>query len=130
MLCVWLISGTAMYDWIRLYDLRYQSCHGALPHEHVVPQEFRVDIEIGLDTRQAATHDALELTVNYAEVVSRVSEIMQGPPINLIETIAQRIADAVLTFSYVGKVGVRVKKMAPPVSSVMGYAEVEIWRDA
>ncbi len=119
-----------MYDWIRLYDLRYQSCHGVLPHEHMIPQQFRVDVEIGLNTREAARSDRLEESVNYADVVGRVTDVMEGDPINLIETLAERIASAVLSFPHVGQVGVRVKKMAPPVAHTVGYVEVEIWRNA
>ncbi len=126
----WRICGIAMHDWIRLHDLRYQTCHGVLPHERVIPQEFRVDVEIAVNTYQAAQNDDLQYTVNYADVVTTITQVMQGEPMNLIETLAQRLADAILIFPRVVKVGVRVKKMAPPLSHTLRYVEVEIWRDA
>ena len=130
MLCKSPMNGIAMHDWIRLYDLRYQSRHGVLVHEHTIAQPFQVDVEIGLDIREAAGGDKLEDSINYAEVVGLISNIMQGEPVNLIETLAERIADAVLSLPRADQVKVRVKKMAPPVEHIMGYVEVEIWRHA
>ncbi len=128
--CAYRMRGIAMSDWIRLYDLRYQSSHGVLPHEHAMGQPFQVDVEIGLDIREAARRDRLEDSVNYAEVVNRVSDIMEGESVNLIETLAEKIAQAVLSIPHADEVKVRVKKMAPPVEHTMGYVEVEIWRHA
>ncbi len=119
-----------MTDWIRLHDLQYQAKHGALPHEKNVPQPFQVDVEIGLDTTLAARDDRLSETVNYAAVVRRINTVMAASPVNLLETLAERIAQEVLDSPRVVQVGVRVRKMAPPVDGVVGYVEVEIWRDA
>lgn len=126
----WPIGGNIMSDWIRLKDLQYQAKHGALPHEKNIPQPFQVDVDIGLDTRSAALQDKLSETINYAMVVSRINHVMAAPPVNLLETLAQRIADEVLALPRVIAVRVRVRKMAPPVDGVLGHVEVEIWRDA
>jgi dihydroneopterin aldolase len=119
-----------MADWIRLHQLQYQATHGALPHEKTVPQPFWVDVEMRVDTVRAGTADLLGETVNYAEVVLKINEVMALPPVNLLETLAERIAQAVLMFPGVSQAGVRVKKMAPPIEAVGGHVEVEIWRDA
>ncbi len=119
-----------MADWIRLQHLQYQATHGALAHEKSASQPFVVDVEMQVDTRSAGASDRLRETVNYGDVVLQVNRVMAGPAVNLLETLAAQIAQAVLSFPGVIRVGVRVKKMAPPIDAVGGYVEVEIWRDA
>ena len=108
--------------------MRFQACHGVLAHESLVPQPFEVDIEIACDLSVAEKTDRVEDTVNYAEVTDLVRQIMEGPPVALIERLAGAIADRVLALPKVDQVRVRVRKMAPPVGVSNAYAEVELVR--
>jgi dihydroneopterin aldolase len=105
-------------DRVALRGLRGFGRHGVLPAERSLGQWFAVDVELGLDTRSAAAGDDLGGTVDYAAVASDVVALIEGEPVNLIETLAQRIADAGLARPGVMQVEVTVHKPGAPVSTV------------
>ncbi len=117
-----------MTDKIRVQDLTFQACHGALPHERTIAQEFRVDIALELPLQKAGASDRLKDTVNYAEVTDLVASIMDGPSHNLLESLAEEIAQQILTRYAVPAVRVTVRKMAPPLKMPSGPVQVEIER--
>jgi dihydroneopterin aldolase len=81
-------------DRITLRGLRVFGYHGVLDAEREEGQEFIVDAVLWLDTAAAAATDDLELTANYAALAGRLAAIVAGPPVRLIETLAQRLAEA------------------------------------
>ncbi len=81
-------------DQIALRGLRVRGYHGVLDSERRDGQEFLVDAVLWVDTAAAAAHDDLSLTVDYAALADRLAAIVAGPPVRLIETLAQRLADA------------------------------------
>jgi dihydroneopterin aldolase len=81
-------------DRITLRGLRVFGYHGVLDAEREDGQEFIVDAVLWLDTTAAAATDDLELTANYAALADRLAAIVAGPPVRLIETLAQRLAEA------------------------------------
>ena len=81
-------------DQITLRGLRVFGYHGVLDSERRDGQEFIVDAVLWLDTTAAAATDDLDLTANYAALADRLAAIVAGPPVRLIETLAQRLADA------------------------------------
>lgn len=89
--------------------------HGVLPEEREQGQEFITDVQMELDLTAAATTDDLTRTVDYSAVAAQVVEVVQGEPCELIETLAQRIATAVLTHDLVSAVRVTVHKPHAPV---------------
>jgi dihydroneopterin aldolase len=70
--------------------------HGTLPAERDLGQRFVVDIELRCDLRAAGASDDLSRTVDYSEVYRAARAIVEGPPVALTETVAERIAQAVL----------------------------------
>lgn len=118
-----------MSDWIRLCDLKFQACHGALSHEKTVPQPFSVDVAVALDLTRAGETDQLADTLNYADIVDNVAAVLMGPPQNLLERLAANIAYKILGADpRVREVVVRVTKMSPPIAAFGGRAEVEVRR--
>ncbi|PSR32439.1 MAG: dihydroneopterin aldolase [Sulfobacillus benefaciens] len=117
-----------MNDCIKLKDLTFQACHGALPHERRIAQEFRVDVTLWTSLDRAGKSDRLEDTLSYADVADVVAAVMSGPVHNLLESLANDIASQILSRFSVTKVGVTVKKMAPPLKMPSGPAQVEIER--
>lgn len=118
-----------MSDRIILSDLGFFGRHGVLPEERVLGQRFVVDLEVGLDLRAAGQSDELSQSVSYADIFLVVREIVEGEPVKLIETVAQRIADAVFDrFTVVESVRVRVSKPSAPIAMERGLAAVEILR--
>ncbi len=89
--------------------------HGVLDTEKRDGQTFVVDVALGVDTRDAAATDDLARTVDYSAVAAQVVALVEGEPADLIETLAQRIADAALAFPRVAVVEVTVHKPEAPV---------------
>lgn len=102
-------------DRIELRGLRARGRHGVLPAETELGQVFVVDLVLEVDLAPAARHDDLTRTVNYAEVAQQVHELVTGPPVALIETLAENIAATVLTHPVVQAVQVTVHKPQAPV---------------
>lgn len=116
-------------DRIFLHGMRFMACHGVLPHEQEVPQAFEVDVELGLDLRAAGESDDLSDTVNYAKVYRAVSSIMDGASKQLIESLAEEIADDLFwQFSPLRWVRVTVHKPTAPINAFFSDVGVTILR--
>lgn len=114
---------------ISLTGLRARGYHGVLTSERVSGQVFLVDLVLEVDIDQAAASDDVADTVNYAEVAAVVEAFITGTPVNLIETLAVRIADGVLTdFDRVRAVTVTVNKPQAPIPSDFANVAVTIIR--
>jgi 2-amino-4-hydroxy-6-hydroxymethyldihydropteridine diphosphokinase/dihydroneopterin aldolase len=116
-------------DQIQLSGVSARGYHGVLPSERQTGQEFRADVVLYLDTRPAAAGDDLAQTVSYADVASDVHAILTGEPADLVETVAERIAAAVLARPQVEAVDVRVHKPHAPIPVPFADVEVAIRRD-
>ena len=116
-------------DTIRLDGMVFYGYHGVRPAERERGQRFAVDLEVTRDLMAAGTSDDLRDTVSYSEIFRLVKRIVEGPPHNLLESLAGAIAAAVLDAHDVSSVTVAVKKPEPPIAgAVLGYAGVEITR--
>ncbi|MEV8368573.1 dihydroneopterin aldolase [Microbacterium sp. NPDC064584] len=115
-------------DEIALTGLRVFGHHGVFDHERRDGQEFIVDARLYVDTAAAAASDDVADTVHYGEVAERIAAIVAGEPVNLLETLAQRIADAVLTFAGVRMVAVTVHKPQAPIPLTFSDVSVTIRR--
>jgi dihydroneopterin aldolase len=104
-----------MPDRVSLRGLKVWGHHGVFDHERADGQDFVIDVVLYFDTRPAARSDDLADTVNYAAVAQSVTTIVGGEPVNLIETLAGRIADACLDDSRVETVEVNVHKPHAPI---------------
>ena len=76
---------------------------------------FGVDVVLHLDTRAAATSDRLADTVDYGALAVGVADLVRGEPVDLIETLADRIARACLSDPRVAAVDVAVHKPQAPI---------------
>jgi 7,8-dihydroneopterin aldolase/epimerase/oxygenase len=117
-------------DRILLEGMVFHGRHGTLPAERELGQPFVVDVELRLDLRAAGLADDLTRTVDYSEVHRRAKEIVEGPPAGLTETVAERIAAAVLE-EHPPVEAVRVKVGKPNVrlgDTVLAGSAVEITR--
>ena len=104
-----------MPDRIRLAGLRVRGHHGVLPEERRDGQEFVIDVELTVDTREAAASDDLADTADYGALASRLAEVVAGEPVNLIETLAARLADVCLRHPLVISARVTVHKPHAPI---------------
>ena len=117
-----------MTDVIRLRGLRARGFHGVLAHERQQGQVFIVDVALEVDTAQAAASDELVDTVDYAALAERLSGVISGEPVNLIETVAERLAAICLADPRVQAVTVDVHKPEAPVTVPVEDISVTIRR--
>ncbi len=104
--------------------------HGVFDHERRDGQPFVIDLTLGLDTRPAAASDDLQDTVDYGSLVARVKTAVESDPVDLIETLAQRVAGVCLSDSRVEWVRVTVHKPDAPIDAVFADVALTIRRDA
>jgi len=117
-------SGPDRGDRIALRGLRVRGHHGVFDHERRDGQDFVVDVTVWLDLAPAAASDDLADTLHYGELAERVAAIVGGPPADLIETVAVRVADEVLTDARVDAVEVTLHKPQAPIP--MEFADVAV----
>lgn len=117
-----------MTDQIVLEGVRARGHHGVLDAERRDGQDFVVDVVMDVDLLPAGASDALADTVSYAEVAGDVVALIEGEPLDLIETLGQRIADAVLRRPLVEAVEVVVHKPQAPVGHRFTDVQVRIRR--
>ena len=110
---------------IRLSGLRAKGFHGVLDFERRNGQEFVVDLAI--DLKMPVTDDIAE-TVHYGQLAGSVVAIISGQPVNLIETLAARIAAEVLTDRRIRCVSVTVHKPQAPIDAQFDDVSVTISR--
>jgi dihydroneopterin aldolase len=115
-------------DRIELLGLRVRGHHGVLPQERRDGQTFVVDVVLEVDTRPAAGSDDLADTVDYAGLADRLVAVIAGEPVDLIETLAQRLADVALAEVRVTGVEVAVHKPEAPVGHPVDDVVVRIRR--
>lgn len=118
-----------MTDLIRVRGVQVRARHGVLPAEREAEQPFVVDLEVGCDVSAAAETDDLGKTLSYAWLAERAAEVLAGPPVNLIESLAARIADAVIMQELAEFVQVTVHKPEAPMPVAYADAAVTVRRE-
>jgi len=103
-------------DRITLSGLKIQANHGVLDFERANGQLFIVDVIVWLDLSPAAAADDLTKTVNYAELADEIHAAVSTDPVDLIETVAERVAQVVLAHNPVQQVEVTVHKPQAPIA--------------
>jgi dihydroneopterin aldolase len=115
-------------DQISLTGLRCTGFHGVLEHERREGQVFIVDLTLNLPLAEAAESDDLTKTVSYADLAERVVAAVENDPVDLIETLAQRIADIALSYDRVVFVQVTVHKPNAPIDAAFDDVSVTLAR--
>ncbi len=115
-------------DRIVVTGIRGHGRHGVFDHERHDGQEFTVDVELEVATSTAARSDDLSDTVDYGAVAVAVHELIVGEPVDLVETLAERVADACLEFGPVSAVHVTVHKPHAPIPVPFDDVQLRITR--
>lgn len=116
-------------DKIILEDMQFYGYHGARLEERALGQRFVVDMEIGIDLSQAGRSDDLAYTLDYGEILHNTKRILEGEPMKLLETVAERVARATLKYEAARWVRVRVRKPSVAIEgAILGSSAVEIVR--
>lgn len=116
-------------DRIAVRGIRAHAHHGVYAWERERGQMFLADAVLELDTAAAAAADDLDRTVNYAELAQRLHAVLAGEPVNLLETLAQRLADVCLAAPLVDAVEITVHKPDAELGVPFGDVTVTIRRE-
>jgi len=115
-------------DRLAVRGVRGLGHHGVLEHERRDGQEFVVDVVLGVDTRDAGLHDDLSRTVDYGRLSLQIKEAIETDPVDLIETLARRVADRCLSQPLVQWVEVTVHKPQAPLEVPFEDVTLTIYR--
>lgn len=116
-------------DRISLSGITAIGHHGVFEHEKRNGQPFIVDVVLHTDIRAAAASDNVADTAHYGILAERVKEVITSGPYNLIETLAERLADVVLAEFDVQAVDITVHKPKAPIEVPFGDVSIQIHRE-
>jgi len=119
---------TAPLDQITLTGLRASAFHGVFENERRDGQVFVLDVTVSLDFAAAAASDDLGLTIHYGELAEEIVGAVERDPVDLIETVAERIAQVVLAHRAAQLVTVTVHKPSAPITVPFDDVAVTITR--
>jgi len=115
-------------DRIELRGLTALGVCGVLPEEQERAQPLEVDVDIVADLAAAGASDDLDDTVDYGAVCELVERVVTTERFHLIERLAGRIAELILSDDRVQGVTVTVRKLRPPVAQIVATSGVRITR--
>lgn len=115
-------------DRIELLGLRAVGVHGVLPEEQARAQPFELDVILETDVSAAVASDDVADTVDYGAVAEMAGRVVASESFRLLESLAARIADTVMTDPHVDAVTVAVRKLRPPVAADLASAGVRVTR--
>jgi 7,8-dihydroneopterin aldolase/epimerase/oxygenase len=124
------MADTRARDEVFLEGLQFYAYHGVNPEERVQGQRFLVDVSLAADLREAGRSDDLNRTVSYSDAFKLIRAIVEGEPKDLIEAVAEEIADQLLeAFPRARSVMVTVRKPEVAIKgSFLSAAGVRIRR--
>jgi dihydroneopterin aldolase len=117
-------GSLAELDSLTLTGLEIFAHHGVFDFERENGQTFIVDVTVWLDSRAAAAGDELAATLHYGELAEEIHRVAAADPVDLIETLAERIASTVLAHPVADRVRVTVHKPDAPIA--VPFADVAI----
>jgi len=117
-----------MSDRITLTGIRATGYHGVYEHERREGQVFIADVVLELSLADAARSDDVADTVHYGELADQVAAVLAGDPADLLETVAQRVADRALGHTRVDAVEVTIHKPQAPIAVPFDDVSVTIRR--
>jgi dihydroneopterin aldolase len=115
-------------DLITLRGLKARGRHGVYDFERASGQDFVVDVVLEVPLADAAASDDVADTVHYGELADRLVAIVAGEPVNLIETLADRLAAACLADRRVRAATVTVHKPQAPIAHEFADVAVTLRR--
>jgi dihydroneopterin aldolase len=111
-------------DRITLTGLRVRGFHGVFDFERREGQDFVVDVQLELALAAAAASDDVADTVHYGELAEALAKVIAGEPVNLIETLADRLVGVCLSDPRVAAATVTVHKPGAPIP--LEFADVAV----
>ena len=116
-------------DVLRLLGVRATGHHGVFDHERRDGQEFVVDAVVHLDASGAAGDDDLDQTVHYGVLAEELVAAVERDPVDLVETLAERLAAVVLSHPAAVRVELTVHKPTAPITVPFGDVSITVVRE-
>ncbi len=117
-----------MSDRIILDSMVFSGTHGVYEEEQLQPQPFEVDVELALNLQPAGLSDDLKQTIDYAAVFETCRQIVESTRFNLVEALAEAIAQEILAGFPTDEVTIRIRKPKVRLGGRLRSAGVEIRR--
>ena len=116
-------------DKIYIKNMEFYGYHGVFPEEKNLGQKFRVQATLYVNTALAGRKDDLTKSVHYGEAFNVIKNIVEGEPVQLLETLAEKIASKLLeTYLLIEECTIQVEKLNPPIPGHTGTVAIEITR--
>lgn len=116
-------------DKMYVNEMTFYGYHGVFAEETKLGQRFIVDIVASLCLEEAGQQDDLTKSVNYAELYQLSQQIVEGPPVKLIETLGERIAtEALEKHPLLQEITVKITKPDPPIPGYYRSVAIEVTR--
>ena len=116
-------------DQIILKGMMFYGYHGVNPEERLVGQKFVVDVTVECSLLQPSLSDMVCDTVSYSDLFKTVKSIVEGPPHNLLESVAKNISDSIILGYDIESISVTIKKPDVPINGAnLDYAGVTLTR--
>jgi dihydroneopterin aldolase len=103
--------------------------HGVFAAERELGQTLVVDLAVGCDLRPAGQSDDVAMTLSYVTLVDIAREVVRDTPYQLLEAVAEAIAQRVLMLPRARQVEVRIEKPRAPIPDLTGTVAIEIVRE-
>jgi dihydroneopterin aldolase len=113
-------------DRIRLAGVKLHTRIGVTPEERGTSQECEADLTLWMDFEAAAATDALENSIDYCRVLETARRVSEACEYRLLETLAYRIARALLGEFPVHRVGLKLRKRPESLRGRVDFVEVEV----
>lgn len=111
-----------------LGGIEFHARGGVSQAEKEIAHRYRARVDLYLDLGKAGSSDALEDTIDYADVYRLVVDTARERPFNLVEALAARILERILQRFTVDRVTLEIQKLHPPIDGVVAYEAVEMTR--
>ena len=117
-------------DKIVMDGLHFYGYHGLFEEETKLGQKFIVDLELYVDVATPAKSGRMEDGVHYGEVYQTVRQIVEGKPVDLIESLSENIAEELLeNYPLIDGLMVRLNKPQAPIPGIFENVAIEIYRE-
>lgn len=117
-----------MSDRIELTGIEVYARHGVLEEEQIRSQVFRIDLTVFADLAVAGRSDSLDDTIDYRQLADQVKETVGAESHKLIERVAQRVAEEVLSYARTQRVVVTIHKPEAELGAVLEDVSVTVDR--
>ena len=115
-------------DSIDIANIRCYGYTGLFPEEKKLGQWFSVDLTISFDLESVGHSDELSRTLDYRLAIAAVKKLIKEKSFDLMESLAEAIAEKILAFERAQQVRVRLTKVAAPIADFDGSITIDITR--